>query len=215
MLYSFEVRRRGDVRIVETSVAALEDGRTSESSFVSSVRLVRSMTVGARLRRLGIDGPAVDCAGVVDGCIWARFPLMPFRARMLDLLASNRLIALELGLAYSPGSRLDSLVYGEFLASGVSKSAGSLLPERMPPEPLTVGVARSNLSAERAIQSSVRLRHMLIAFRRTCRSIALVPPSTEAALCMVPCSPVLPIMAANAKLSEAVASNARYTSGLI
>jgi hypothetical protein len=64
-----------------------------------------------------------------------------------------------------------------------------------------------------SMQSSVRLRQMLSAFRRTCRSAADAPPKIELAECKVPCGPALPASSANAMASEAVASSVRYTDG--
>ena len=64
-------------------------------------------------------------------------------------------------------------------------------------------------SSAMAIHSSVRLLHMLSAFRRICLSTPFVEVTMDAGLGEVPCGPVLPVIAANAKASNAVASNAR------
>jgi len=101
---SFEIRSRGELLDGPTSVVALEIGRASGLSSGSSVRLVRRSTVGARLNRLGIDGPVGVCVGVLDSRAWPRWPLTPFRLRMLVLLASNRLMTLIFGVLCSAGS---------------------------------------------------------------------------------------------------------------
>lgn len=74
---------------------------------------------------------------------------------------------------------------------------------------LTVG------SSVRARHSSVRLRHMLSAFFRSCRSVTFpLPPIVLAPLEIGPGCPGAPIMEVRASASFAADSIASYTSGL-
>jgi hypothetical protein len=73
-------------------------------------------------------------------------------------------------------------------------------------EGLTIGLAISDLASHKAMQRSVRFLHMLSAFLLMCLSETAAPLTTEAAVKAVPWGPPLPVMAASAKASEAVAS---------
>lgn len=78
---------------------------------------------------------------------------------------------------------------------------------------LTEGLLRLGLVSHKAMHNSVRLRQMLSALRRTCRSEMLAPPSIELAECRVPCGPALPVISASDIASVAVDSSIRYTAG--
>lgn len=71
------------------------------------------------------------------------------------------------------------------------------------------------MPSDKARHSSVKLRHILSAFRRTCRSETEgIPPIVDWELEIGPGWPELPIIEAIARASEAVASKALYTSVL-
>ncbi len=72
----------------------------------------------------------------------------------------------------------------------------------------------SGFASDNARHSSVRLRHMLSALRRTCRSETVGPPIIDCELEIGPGWPELPIIEAMASASEAAASNALYISEL-
>ena len=214
---SFEKRSRGELRDERISVAARDRGLGTGSPSASSFRLARRSVVGVRLSRRGFGGSEVICVGVVDSGVGSRWPLtlFPFEACRLALLASRRLTTLELLVVRSVTSSLDSLWSAGALVPTSTSLVGAFSREGAATKPLSVGLARfSSLSSDSATQSSVRLRHMLSALRRTWRSAELDPPNTDAALCIVPCGPLYPVIAAKARASVAVASNARYTSRL-
>ena len=130
------------------------------------------------------------------------------KAWRLDRRASSRLIILELDRA--SGSWVEArrnLGSSEAVLLRCSIVVASLLPGRA----LVIGGPASTLSSAKAMQSSVRLLHMLSAFRRNCRSTALAEPTADAGL-SVPRArpPVLPVMAAKLSASIAVASRIRY-----
>jgi hypothetical protein len=78
---------------------------------------------------------------------------------------------------------------------------------------LTAGLDSALLVSHMAMQSSVKLRQMLSALRRTCLSDTLAPPRMELAECSVPWGPALPVISARVMASIAVASRIRYTVG--
>ena len=135
------------------------------------------------------------------------------KAWRLDRRASSRLIILELERASASWVEARRNL-------GSSKAAllrwpvviASLLSGRT----FVLEGPASALSSANAMHSSVRLLHMLSAFRRSCRSTAFVGPTTDAGLSVPPARPpVLPVIAANISASVAVASRTRYMLGLI
>ena len=119
---------------------------------------------------------------------------------MLVRLASKRLMGREL-LRFRPsfapkllrGYRMvGELMAGEFKATGDDTTLGA-----------------SCLPSHSARHRSVRLRHIVSAFRRTWRSDAVTPLMIAAAENVVPCGPALPVNAASCRASEAVASKVR------
>lgn len=84
----------------------------------------------------------------------------------------------------------------------------TLLPRRL----VEIADSLDDFSSERAMQSSVRLRHMLSAFRRIWRSMFWEIASADASS---PLGCALPVMAASIRASEAVLSRAGYAFGSI
>lgn len=80
---------------------------------------------------------------------------------------------------------------------------------------LRAGLAIDDFGSHSSMHSSVRLRQILSAFRRTCRSGTNALFRIELADWRVPCGPALPASSANAIASDAVASSARYMEGAI
>ena len=72
------------------------------------------------------------------------------------------------------------------------------------------GLAKLSFVSHKDIQSSVKLRQMLSAFRRTCRSAVPALLYTDAAELCMPVL-VLPAISAKAIASDAVDSSVRYT----
>ena len=178
---------------------AREGARTIGSSSSSSMPpRVRLRLVPALCRR---DGICLSSKGS-----WLR-SLSP--VSILVLRASIRDIAL-LGLTPDivllSGSMLCRIVGESPLICTLGRRDTVAVDDR------TIGLARPVLLSHMAIQSSVKLRQMLSALRRTCRSDVPVP-RMELAEWNVPCGPALPDISANVSASNAVASSVRYTEG--
>lgn len=108
----------------------------------------------------------------------------------LDLNSGSSLVARKDLRSSKAGSFRFAAVFANLLS-------GRILPTTVPV---------SGDSSANAMQSSVRLRHMLSAFLRNCRSIALEMPAIDAVLGETSCALALPTMAANVSASVAVAS---------
>ncbi len=134
--------------------------------------------------------------------------LAAVKAWRLDRRASSRLIILELERA--SGSCVEArrdLGSSEVALFRCSVPLASLLPGRT----FVLEGLASALSSASAIHSSVRLLHILSAFRRSCRSTVLAGPMADAGLSIpVARPPVLPAIAAKVSASIAVASRTRY-----
>ena len=177
-----------------------------------------SSSAGRRRRRaeelrsslLFTGGVAVwfgEAVSIGEDCRW----VAEVKACRLERRASRRLIILELDRA--SGSWVvarRNLGSSDVALLRCSVVVASLLLGRA----LVVGGPASALSSANAIHNSVRLLHMLFAFRRDCRSTALVGPTADAGL-SVPRAwpPVFPVIAAKVRASIAVASRTRYILG--
>jgi len=200
-VYSRDVLVCGDDRVCPISVLARDRGlRLCEVSTSSSFGRLREKTeVLSDLLDTG-----VVCVGVVASC--GEPPRRPFKGLDVNRLArraSSRLMTLEL-VFISDSSLVPRTSFG--LGRATSVEAVSLLSGR------GLEFSLPDVSSASTIQSSVRLRHMLSAFRRNCRSIVLAAPTTDAALGEAPCEPAQPVIAAKFNASDAVASRAWYRS---
>ncbi len=119
-----------------------------------------------------------------------------------------------LELDRASGSRVEArrnLGSSEAVLPLCSVVVASLPPDRT----FVLGGLASAMSSANAMHSSVRLLHMLSAFRRNCRSTALAGPTADAGLSVsADRPPVLPAIAAKVSASVAVASKTRYMLGL-
>lgn len=144
-----------------------------------------------------------DVSPLASSGLPARLLLFPpCDPRMLDLRASRRLIgraaALEIP-SVGPRLLLEYLRDGDCFVEGVGEETR---------------LGASDLPSHNASTRSVRLRHMVSAFLRTCRSETVTPLIMDAAVMAVPCGPALPVMAASWRASAAVASSVRNRVGL-
>lgn len=204
-MYSRDILLCGDGRICPISVLARERGlrvwELSSSPTVDLVRLKTDVTLS-----LPLDTGVAVCVGVVDSCGEPLRTCKGLEPSRLARRASNRLITLELALV--SGS---SLAFRRSL--GLGRAASVKVVSRLSCRGLKFSL--SGISSVRDMQSSVRFRHMLSAFRRNCRSIALAGPTTDAAVGELPKEPALPVRAAKFKASDAAASKDRNTLGFI
>lgn len=199
-VYSRDIRDCGDGRTYPPiSVAARDGGLLSLAPSTDwplaalcrrTVEVRSNLLVTGVATWMGVPASGVDSLRALKG-------LEPSR---LVRRASNRLMTLELVLA--SGSMLAprrSLGSGKVGSLRCAVEMASLLPGRI----LALTKSASGVSSAKAIQSSVRLRHILSAVRRSRLSVPLTGPTTEA-----PSEPALPVMAAKFKASDAVTSNA-------
>jgi len=159
--------------------------------------------VPARCKCVGM----CDCVGVNGSWLDSRglpYVLGP-PASKLTLRASIRPMAV-LGLA-----RGSVLLSGSMLCrmDGELPLICTLVRREGTAAARMAGLAMLALVSHKAMQSSVRLRQMLSALRRTCRSGIDEPLRIELAECSVPCGPALPVISANVRASDAVASSTR------
>jgi len=193
-VYSRDILVCGDGRICPISVLARESGlRLWELSTSSSSAQLREKTeeVLSVLFDIGVVASWGDPLRLLKGLDPSRL------ARRASSRSMTRELVLISGSSLIPRTRLG-------LGRATSVEVVSLLPGR------GLRFSLFDISSVSAIQISVRLRHMLSAFRRNCRSIVLAGPTTDAVLGEAPCDPALPVIAAKLKASDAVASKARY-----
>lgn len=117
--------------------------------------------------------------------------------------ASSRSMTLELDLYCG-----SSLVARNDLKSCEADSfrCAAMLTSLLPTRALPTGRSVSWVSSDNAMQSSVRLRHMLSALLRSRRSMPLKVPAKDAVLGETLCALEPPAMAASASASDTVAS---------
>ena len=165
----FSAVERRDLKSVMARDGARIGGSSSSSS---TLCLFRWRLVPAREMRDGI------CLSKSYGS-WLASLEVPLS--MLVRRASMRLRA-RLGLIL-----FKVLLSGSMLGRIVGESLLSCtLGRRLIVVDLIAGLARAGLVSHMAMHNSVKLRQMLSALRRTCRSAALAPPRMELAECRVP-----------------------------
>lgn len=140
-----------------------------------------------------------------------RLPPLTLVVSRLALRASMRLIA-RLGLERGTSSVSVSMLGRTCGDSPLTCTLGRR-EDAAAADLSATGLARFTLVPHSSMQSSVRLRQILSALRRTWRSGTRGPESIALAECRVPCGPALPANSAKPSASDAVASSTRYTEG--
>ena len=175
-VYSRDILDCGEGLSCPISVAARDGGLSllvvSSGSFFARLRNVTVEVLSILLPKGVTVWVGVETSGVDS--------LRPYSGEEPSILvrrASSRLMTLELALA--SGSMLAprrSLGSGRAASVRCAVEGESLLPVR----DLAFGSSGSGGSSANAMQSSVRLRHMLSAFLRSCLSIPPAGPTTDA-----------------------------------
>ena len=145
------------------------------------------------------DGTGIGVLDSACGSTLFEPPWVVPLTNILLRLASRRLSTLAVVLSsgsslIARGDRCCSTLLSRFVRS----KAVSLLGDRI----LALATSPLDLSVDKAMHSSVRLRHILSAFRFSCLSILLE---------VTPDDPLLVVILTRERASNAVASKAEYT----